>query len=199
MERQGGCHSSSLLSDSELGQHVPHRHWSPCFSLMIVLFAGDEAVVYPSLVSKPVGLLSLLPALLSSTHSFADFPDDDNRRGTICQECQGFCGTTVSGWVSVFKHIQTSYLYSSDSLDAITAVLALCKLLELPSIESAGKAIKGGEALPSLAASRFCSPGSSVGLSEDAVKVGSWQCNPRTSSSYPKMITIYNKMIQHVL
>ena len=87
----------------------------------------------------------------------------------------------------IFIHI---YVYSSDSLDAITAVLAICKLLELPSIESAGQAIKGGEALPSLAASRFCSSGSSVGLSEDAVKVGSWQWNPRTSSSYPKMITI---------
>ena len=71
--------------------------------------------------------------------------------------------------------VQSRGIHQLD-FEMVQAGVDRTKLLELPSIECkefSGKATKGGEALPSLAPSWFCSPGSGVGLNEDAVRVGS--------------------------
>ena len=73
-------------------------------------------------------------------------------------------------------HVQSRGIHQLDFELMVQAGVDTTKLLELPSIEcknNSGKATKGGEALPSLAPSWFCSPGSGVGLNEDAVRVGS--------------------------
>ena len=92
------------------------------------------------------------------------------------------CGVTpeISGGLEEqdlphVPHVQSRGIHQLD-FELVQAGVDRTKLLELPSIECkefSGKATKGGEALPSLAPSWFCSPGSGVGLNEDAVRVGS--------------------------